>query len=73
VLSLALLNRTQQVNLKEYAYNDLYEITNNILHNPDRAEELASDFCSAKLFARQHHKTPEPTPRDLFATAKAEA
>lgn len=73
VLSAALLNRLQFVDLKEYGFDDLLEITGTINYSHEISAELTADYKSAKLFARQHHKSPEPTPRDLFSAAKAES
>lgn len=73
VLSAALLNRLQFVDLKEYGFDDLLEITSSINDSTEIVEELTADYKSAKLFARQHHKSPEPTPRDLFSAAKGES
>jgi hypothetical protein len=69
VFSTALLNRFKKLDLKNYEKEDLETIVNKIQGNPSKdSEKLVDDYLAAREYAKQHNKSPEPTPRDLFSS-----
>lgn len=66
VLSEALENRFNKIYLGEYPEQELREINYQICPNKEISDQIVTDFVTAKNYAKQHQKTPEPTPRDLF-------
>lgn len=68
ILSGALLNRVQNINLKDYGKADMLEIAEK--HAPDNHDlkEMVNEFSAARLFAKSNHKMM-PTLRHLIAAA----
>lgn len=73
VLSDAMLNRFQKLDLKDYAKEDLQIITTLMLgaDKRDEAVQLVDEFLSAQAYARAKKIAREPTARDLFEKVEA--
>ena len=70
ILSSALLNRFQKLDLKEYGKEDLSQIAQYMLHDVRKAEQLLNDYLIASEYAQVYKKFPAPTPRDFMTSFK---
>lgn len=68
ILSGALLNRVQNINLKDYGKADMLEIVSKHAPGNHELKEMVDEFSAARLFAKANHKMM-PTLRHLIAAA----
>ncbi len=67
VLSLAMENRLKKYNLTDYLNEELEEIAEKTCDDKKWKNDVLRDYRDASVYAKQCHKKPSPTPRNLFS------